>query len=70
MIGRDGGMQLLSLGAGCMYVGIVIHEFMHAVGFFHEQSRTDRDDFVTVIWENIQDGKVAFHFVSLLTLCL
>ncbi|CAL1261127.1 unnamed protein product [Larinioides sclopetarius] len=57
MIGRDGGQQLLSLGDGCMFVGIIIHEFMHAVGFWHEQSRADRDNYVTIMWENIQQGQ-------------
>ncbi|XP_021001038.1 hatching enzyme 1.2 isoform X2 [Parasteatoda tepidariorum] len=57
MIGRDGGRQMLSLGEGCMFVGIVIHEFMHAVGFWHEQSRADRDNYVQILWENIQQGQ-------------
>ena len=40
-------------GMGCVTVGIAIHEMVHAAGFFHEQSRTDRDDHVKVIFENI-----------------
>lgn len=56
-VGRVGGMQLVTLGDGCIYPGIVMHELMHAVGFWHEQSRWDRDDYVAVYYENIQPGK-------------
>merc|ERR1711915_16643 len=55
-IGRTGGMQTLKLYSSCFKYGTVIHEFMHALGFWHEQSRYDRDDYVTIEWDNIRDG--------------
>ena len=33
-----------------------MHEILHSLGFWHEQSRPDRDHFVEVMWENILDG--------------
>ena len=50
------GKQQLSIGQGCESDGIIIHELMHALGFYHEQSRSDRDDFVVIMWENIKAG--------------
>ncbi|KAG5893010.1 hypothetical protein JTB14_037203 [Gonioctena quinquepunctata] len=59
-VGRYGGAQLLSLqapdknGTNCLGTeGNAIHELMHALGFFHEQARWDRDRFVTIHEENI-----------------
>ena len=53
-VGLQGGRQELSLGEGCVFKGIVMHEFMHAAGFWHEQSRPDRDRFVRVHYDNIK----------------
>ncbi|XP_071965555.1 zinc metalloproteinase nas-13-like [Antedon mediterranea] len=63
-VGVVGGVQELSLGNGCYQsVGIIMHEMMHAIGFYHEQSRTDRDSYVSIQWQNIQDG-MEYNFDS------
>ncbi|XP_072306422.1 meprin A subunit alpha [Eucyclogobius newberryi] len=48
--------QNLSIGARCDTKAIVEHELLHALGFFHEQSRSDRDDYVKIWWDQIQEG--------------
>ncbi|CAK6446920.1 unnamed protein product [Pipistrellus nathusii] len=45
--------QNLSIGRGCDYKAIIQHEILHALGFYHEQSRTDRDDYVKIWWDEI-----------------
>lgn len=54
-VGRVGGEQAVTLNAGCT-TGNTIHEIGHAIGLWHEQSRTDRDDFVVIHYDNITSG--------------
>ncbi|KAM4568082.1 meprin A subunit beta-like [Fundulus diaphanus] len=49
--------QDLSIGAGCDTLATVEHELLHALGFYHEQSRFDRDDYVQIVYANIMTGR-------------
>lgn len=48
--------QVVNIGQNCGIIAIVEHELLHALGFWHEQSRYDRDEYVTIVNENILEG--------------
>ena len=56
-VGLQGGSQDVSIGNGCARSVIVLHELMHAAGFLHEQSRSDRDQYVRINYDNVQSGR-------------
>ncbi len=55
-VGRQGGKQVVNIFNWDREF-IMAHELGHALGYWHEQSRLDRDNFIQIIWDNIPDDK-------------
>ena len=47
---------------------MIEHELLHALGFYHEQSRTDRDDYVDILLDEVIPGMcgnvMVHHLIS------
>ncbi|CAH2100306.1 unnamed protein product [Euphydryas editha] len=57
----DRGIHTLNLarsspGTGCLWVTVIIHEWLHVLGFFHMQSTYNRDNYVRINFNNIVNG--------------
>ncbi|XP_059048894.1 uncharacterized protein LOC131844117 [Achroia grisella] len=50
------GVQMVVFGYDCLSIGEIVHEIMHVLGFSHEHTRPDRDQHVTILWDNIKPG--------------
>lgn len=60
LVGRNGGEQPLLLSSKADK-GTVLHELMHAAGFYHEQNREDRDRHVRINENNLKDADKTKH---------
>uniref|UniRef100_A0A7M5X7W7 Metalloendopeptidase n=2 Tax=Clytia hemisphaerica TaxID=252671 RepID=A0A7M5X7W7_9CNID len=61
-VGRIGPLsgnpkQQISIDHGCEYQGVIVHEILHALSFYHEQSRADRTDHIIINWDNVAGGR-------------
>ncbi|KAM9307087.1 LOW QUALITY PROTEIN: bone morphogenetic protein 1-like [Pholidichthys leucotaenia] len=61
---RGGGPQAISIGKNCDKFGIVVHELGHVIGFWHEHTRPDRDEHVSIVRDNIQSGQ-EYNFLKM-----
>jgi hypothetical protein len=55
-VGMIGGQQYIQIGPNSWNRDTLCHEIGHVLGLVHEHQRSDRDNFVTIQWNN-----VAFH---------
>jgi hypothetical protein len=53
-VGRQKGKQIIKLAPRCNTMNTA-HEVGHALGLWHEQSRNDRDEYIHINWENIEE---------------
>ncbi len=51
-VGRRGGMQIINIASWNTQI-VIVHEIYHSLGFWHQQSASDRDTYVTINGNNI-----------------
>ena len=55
-VGMVGGQQYIWISSNAWGRGIICHEIGHTLGLVHEQTRSDRDAYLTIITNNVRPG--------------
>jgi parallel beta-helix repeat protein len=63
-VGMVGGQQFLQIGPNSWNRPTICHEIGHTLGLVHEQQRSDRDNYVTILTNNILPGQEG-NFIEL-----
>ncbi len=62
-LGMYGDKSFIRLGTRAT-AAVIIHEIGHTLGYIHEHNSNDRDDYITVHFENIQDSAMSQFYKS------
>ena len=62
-VGQQVDVQDLNLAVKDMDKGTALHLLFHALGFWHESTRWDCDDYIDMVWENVWPG-FEFYFAK------
>ncbi|CAG0916179.1 unnamed protein product [Notodromas monacha] len=46
----------------CWDKGVILHELVHNIGFYHEHQRPDRDNYIDVLYRNVRPDIEAHQF--------